>query len=412
MTFNEIDYDFLDRLSKEQGDCFYLLDTKLFEDNYNNMLSAFRKYYENTSIAYSYKTNYLPALCKKIDDLDGYAEIVSEMEWWVAKKIGVDTSRVYYNGPYKKPDVIKDFLLEGGHLNIDAEYEANIVKEVTVKHPTQLFEIGLRCLVDIGQEESSRFGLDISDGTFDKVYDELSGLSNVKIVGLHLHLPFRNLETFIARMVALKDILGHITRLNELKYISLGGGYMGAVDAELAAEFSFAPPTYKDYAKIVAGGFSEVIRSLKLTNDIKLIIEPGSALVANAMRLVTRVVNIKHSRDRYIATLTGSTYNMNPSVKGVRRTIDVYSDCKKYDRSKVYDRLDMAGYTCIEGDYLYRGYKGNLSELDFVIFRNVGSYSVVMKPPFILPDVAVVDISDGLIVKSVQETQDIFGGMI
>ena len=70
----------------------------------------------------------------------------------------------------------------------------------------------------------------------------------------------------------------------------------------------------------------------------------------------------------------------------------------------------MAGYTCIESDYLYKGYKGNLAKGDFVVFHNVGSYSLVMKPPFILPDVPCLEMNDGTImqVKRKQSVESIF----
>ena len=52
----------------------------------------------------------------------------------------------------------------------------------------------------------------------------------------------------------------------------------------------------------------------------------------------------------------------------------------------------IVGYTCIEKDILYRGYTGKLSVGDFVVFHQAGSYSVVMKPPFILPNVPIIQL--------------------
>ena len=71
----------------------------------------------------------------------------------------------------------------------------------------------------------------------------------------------------------------------------------------------------------------------------------------------------------------------------------------------------MGGYTCIETDYLYRGYQGKLAVGDFVVFHNVGSYSLVMKPPFILPDGPVLELINGKIVpaKRKQSEESIFG---
>ena len=59
---------------------------------------------------------------------------------------------------------------------------------------------------------------------------------------------------------------------------------------------------------------------------------------------------------------------------------------------KDYKDLDMVGFTCIEGDVLYHDYCGCLAHGDAIVISNCGSYSLVMKPPFILPNFPVLDI--------------------
>lgn len=53
---------------------------------------------------------------------------------------------------------------------------------------------------------------------------------------------------------------------------------------------------------------------------------------------------------------------------------------------KEYNDLDFVGFTCIEGDVLYHNYNGKLAQGDVIVISNCGSYSLVMKPPFILPN--------------------------
>jgi len=61
---------------------------------------------------------------------------------------------------------------------------------------------------------------------------------------------------------------------------------------------------------------------------------------------------------------------------------------------------------------LYRGYSGNIAVGDFVVFDNAGSYSVVLKPPFILPNFPILDLGseeDSLkIIKQAETFDDIF----
>ena len=75
-----------------------------------------------------------------------------------------------------------------------------------------------------------------------------------------------------------------------------------------------------------------------------------------------------------------------------------------------YKDLDFGGFTCIESDYLYRHFDGKLAKGDMVLFGNVGSYLVVLKPPFILPNFPIIDISEGNleIIKREEIFEDLF----
>jgi len=44
----------------------------------------------------------------------------------------------------------------------------------------------------------------------------------------------------------------------------------------------------------------------------------------------------------------------------------------------------------MESDLLTRGMRANVKVGDFLEYSNVGSYSIVMKPPFILPNVPIL----------------------
>ena len=400
-----MDKDLLQDLSMEYGDSFYLLHSDVFRNNYSDMLNAFRKLYHSTEIAYSYKTNYTPTLCRIINESGGNAEIVSEMEMWLAEKIGVSAGHIFYNGPYKKEEFVEKLMLGGGHINLDGAYEVSMVQRIAAHHPDRKFKVGIRCALDIGQEVPTRFGFDVSSGDMRKALETLNGIANVSVSGMHCHIPFRSLDTFEKRMNSLKTVLEEFSGYS-WEYISLGGGYMGPVSEQLASQMDVKPPTYDDYARVIAGGMNTIFSDT--VNKPILIIEPGSALAANAMQYVTKVINIKSSRNKDIATLSGSTYQMNPSVRNVNRPIKVYHFS---DEEKCYKNMDLAGYTCIESDYLYKGYSGELAVGDYVVFDNVGSYSVVMKPPFILPDIPMLEIhSDDSyeVVKRAQRSDEVF----
>ena len=174
----------------------------------------------------------------------------------------------------------------------------------------------------------------------------------------------------------------------------------------LKAQFDTEIPSYSEYAKEVAAYIAKYFANSP--NKPNLFIEPGSALVGDAMKFVAPVVSIKDIRGKAIATLQGSVYNINPTLNKKNPPITVYGD--PAEKREDYTDLDFAGYTCIEGDYLYKGYNGKLGIHDLIVFDNVGSYSIVLKPPFILPNFPIIELQNNSrrIVKRKETFNDLF----
>ena len=376
------------RLSEKAGDAFYILDSKQFRENFIELKSEFSKIYPNFNIAYSYKTNYTPKLCRIVNELGGFAEVVSDMEMEIALRIGAEPEKIIWNGPYKNFKKVEQLLVMGGTVNIDSAYEIDLVADIADRYPNHKLNIGIRCNFDVGDGVVSRFGFDIDSDDFKKALALFDAHKNLYLIGLQCHFATRRLETWRPRaegMLALIDKLGIMP-----EHIDLGGGLFGKMADSLKMQFDSEIPTYKQYAEAVAPVFAAHFENT--TKKPLLLIEPGSALVGDCMRFASRVVNIKEVRGKAIATLLGSIYNINPTLNKKNPPIEVYAMGEK---QREYKDLDFGGFTCIESDYLYRHYDGKLAKGDMVVFGNVGSYSVVLKPPFILPNFPVIDITDG-----------------
>lgn len=407
----KLDIDVIKRINREYGDSFYILDTRQFETNYKELLQAFRNIYEKTYIAYSYKTNYTPRLCKIIDELGGFAEIVSGMEYEIAKKIGVEPNKIFFNGPYKDPLAVKELLLSGGTVNIDSEYDLNIVKEIAINNPDIKLSVGIRCNFDIGDGVLSRFGFDVSNPEFEKALNLIRKIPNLKLNGFQCHFATRTINTWPNRVNGIIELIDKYID-EPPKFISLGGGIFGKMADSLKAQFDTEIPAYEDYANAVAHRLKEYFKNISKDRQPMLIIEPGTAIVGDAMKFVAKVVSIKDVRGKKIATLLGSIYNINPTLNKKNLPIKIYHDETSNKIQHMYEDLDFGGYTCIESDYLYRGYSGKLAVGDYVVFDNVGSYSVVLKPPFILPNFAIVEydcLTEKIqLIKAQEEFKDLF----
>lgn len=393
----------LKKLKKEYGEAFYILDSDQFRQNFIELKSAFSSIYPNFNIAYSYKTNYTPKLCRIVNNLGGFAEVVSDMEMEIALRIGVEPNKIIWNGPYKNPKKVEQLLVMGGTVNIDSAYEIDLVSDIADRYPHHKLNIGVRCNFDVGDSVVSRFGFDIGSDDFKKALALFETHKNLYLIGLQCHFATRRLDTWRPRaegMLALIDKLGIVP-----EHIDLGGGLFGKMADSLKAQFDSEIPTYRQYAEAVAPFFAEHFKNSE--NKPLLLIEPGSALVGDCMKFASRVVNIKEVRGKAIATLLGSIYNINPTLNKKNPPIEVYA---MGGEQKEYKDLDFGGFTCIESDYLYRHYNGKLAKGDMVVFGNAGSYSVVLKPPFILPNFPVIDISNGQVevIKRGETFDDLF----
>ena len=379
----EINKGVIAKLRAEYGDAFYLLDSEQYQKNFLELRDSFRSIYPNFNIAYSYKTNYTPKFCKIVDQLGGYAEVVSEMEMEIALRCGVKHQRIIWNGPIKNPQKLEEFLVTGGTDNIDSLDELEIVKGIVERHPNTAIHLGIRCNYEVGDGVVSRFGFDVDSDDFKEVLNFVQNTPNVHFVNFQCHFAKRQIEYWPARAKGMVDLIDRLGIIPER--IDIGGGLFGKMADSLKAQFTNEIPSYMDYAKAAATVFADYFAN----KDVKpeLLIEPGSAVVGDCMKFVGTVKTIKDVRGKKFATVLGSQKNI--SMSGVNPPMEVIAMGNEQAK---YDNLDFVGFTCIEGDVLYRNYQGKLAKNDAIVISNCGSYSLVMKPPFILPNFPVLDI--------------------
>lgn len=396
-----IDAQLISNLRKNYGDAFYLLDTNQFKINFNELNDSFQKIYQKFNIAYSYKTNYTPKLCKVVDKLGGYAEVVSEMELEIALRIGVNPDRIIWNGPVKNNKVVESFIIKGGIVNIDSIEELKIISHIVSRNKDINFNIGIRCNFDVGDGVVSRFGFDTENKDFIEAIKFIKANSNVKFANLQCHFAKRQIDYWPSRAKGMLDIINNLNILPER--IDLGGGMYGKMEDSLKAQFKTEIPSYTNYAQSVATIFSDFFEDKLIKPE--LLIEPGSALVGDCMKFVCTVKTIKNIRGQWFATVLGSQKNIN--MNSVNPPIQVIS---MGGEQKTYNKLNIVGYTCIEDDVLYHNFNGKLANDDVIVISNCGSYSLVMKPPFILPNFPVLEINDNYIevIKRGENFDDLF----
>ena len=374
------DFELVKTLTEQYGSPLYVFDEKGFEENYRHLCRAMRAHYPDYLPAYSLKTNYTPYIVAAVKRLGGYAEVVSGMEYYIARRVGFPDERIIFNGPHKGEDGIAAFL-NGCLLNVDSLGEAAILANTARQHPERRFRVGLRINADVGQSFISRFGVD--PGDIPTVLQTIGTADNLKLVGLHCHVSrCRGIDAWekrAERMLALADRYFDAPP----EFIDLGSGMFGSMDPEFRAQFTDVP-SYEAYAAAVAESFRSHYDGCSVRPQ--LITEPGTTLINKYVDFIGRVEAIKQLRGKSIAVLNCSTHNLGETCTLKELPMRILPIGKQQS----YEDLDLTGYTCLEQDVMRSHYSGELAVGDLVIFGNVGGYSNVLKPPFILPNCPMI----------------------
>ena len=397
-----LDYDLVEKLTEKYGSPLYVFHEKEFVDNYKDLENAFKKVYENYQISYSYKTNYTPYIASVVKRLGGYAEVVSGMEYYIAKKLGYKDENIIFNGPNKGEDGIKAFL-NGSIINIDNLTEIQRICETASSHPDLTFEVGIRVNIDVGQDFISRFGIDITEIPI--AVKMIGQVSNLKVAGLHCHISrCRGLDAWRKRVEKMLQLSDQYFE-QPPRYIDLGSGMFGSMAPEFASQFSNVP-TYEEYATCVAKLFAEHYQRYSKNEKPILFTEPGTTLINRFVDFIGRVDTIKTVRGKTVAVLNCSEHNLGETCLLKELPMRIVSNGEQQD----YEEVDFTGYTCLEQDVMRRNYTGNLAVGDYVVFGNVGGYSNVLKPPFIWPNCAMIAITldgDVKLMKQKETYEDI-----
>lgn len=358
---------------------FYRVKEKDLLYDINLLKEALTKNWGNYIMGYSVKTNSLPWLLRYLKDHGFYAEVVSDMEYDIAKRLGYPDDRIVYNSPIKDREVWEAVLLGGGYVNFDSSYELQWIKEISQQYPDRTFKVGLRVNCDIGrlcpeeqlvEEEGGRFGYCYENGKLKEAIDEVEKLPNVKVAGLHLHssTQSRTVKVYGALAKMAVEIAREYNL--QLEFIDMGGGYFGGRDDK---------PNYLNY-------FEEIGKELRQYFDpekTKIIAEPGVSLISRAMSFETTVLDIKDIRNRKFIVTDGSRVNLNPLVtRHVYPHHIIYaSDTAGREKEKTQW---ICGATCMEYDRLFEIVDDvALQPGDKIVYDTAGGYTMCLNPLFI-----------------------------
>lgn len=385
-----------------QTPCF-LIDKSHIDRNINELRVGFKEEWgSNVFFGYSVKTNSLPWLVSYIGNNGFLAEVVSDQEYRLARRLGFGSSEIVLNGPIKGEEVLIEALESGAIVNIDNSEEIRII-EGNLDHRHREWKVGVRFNFQLEAEcpgetivgdRCGRFGFCVENGEFERAIERLSKLNGVSVIGLHGHSSTRSKSIRVFQSISRKAS-ELVTRYGiALEYFDVGGGFYGDKPGEAS---------YREYAKAISDSFGE-------HEGIRLIVEPGAGIVASPISYLCEVKNTRDVCGNRFVTVDGSCVHIDPQMHGIVFGKNVYrADKNDVESCGRVDLQEVCGFTCIEMDRM--GVIRDEVELkpgDRIEYLNCGSYSMTLAPLFIsyFPRVYVKDDSKYQLVRDAWDEGD------
>lgn len=381
-------------LVAEHGSPLFVFSQRALVNRYRELHGAFARRWAKVRIAWSYKTNYLEAICRTFHREGAWAEVVSPFEYDKAILAGVPAERIHWNGPYK-PDAALARAVSGGSIihidNLDELARIERVAERVKARP----KVAIRVNMNIeGLAPWSRFGLNLESGQAREAVSRLVSGDRMELTGLHCHIG-----TFILDPGAYGKAASKLARLaNEIRaahgirlsFLDLGGGF--ASKNTLKAQYLLgeqASPSFERYAEAICDGLGELdcpARELPT-----LVLETGRALVDDAGYLIATVEAKKRLPDGRSGLVLDAGVNLLFTSFWYKHDV-----VPAQEFSAMQEPTVMFGPLCMNIDVMRDTMQFPASSPgDRLVFRNVGAYNVTQWHQFITLRPAVVMVGEG-----------------
>ena len=391
-------------LVEQFGSPLFVFSQKTLTQRFRELHDAFTRRFPQVRIAWSYKTNYLEAICRNFHHEGAWAEVVSPFEYDKALHAGVSSEKIHWNGPYKPEAALAKAIQGNSIIHIDNFDELERIERVASrlgKRPRVAIRINMA--ID-GITPWSRFGVNLESGQARDLCNRLLEGNMMDLVGLHTHLgtfildptaytkAAANLATFANE---LKSTHGH-----QLQFIDMGGGFASRntlKGAYLTGEQ--AAPTFDRYAEAIAEGFSALDGPQREWPT--LVLETGRALVDEAGFLIASVEATKRLPDGRQSLVLDAGVNLLFTSFWYKHDVVPAQETRATMEPTV-----MFGPLCMNIDELRETHNfPGLTPGQRVVFRNVGAYNNTQWMQFITLRPAVVMIGANGSVSTIRRAE-------
>ena len=353
------------KIAKKFGTPTYVYDASKIESQYKRLTSSFKEV-KNLRINYAVKALSNISILKYIKNLGAGIDTVSVQEVILGLKAGFDPDKIIYTPNGVSVKEIEKVAEMGVNINID---NLNVLEQFGNLNPNVPICIRINPHVMAGGNNKisvghidSKFGISIHQIP---LLLRIIQNTNIKVNGIHMHTgsDILDIEVFIHAAEILFDAA---SKFEDLDFIDFGSGfkvpyYKGDIETNI-----------EEFGERLSKRFNEFC--IEYGKDLTLAFEPGKFIVSEAGHFIAKVNVVKQTTSTVFAQIdSGFNHLMRPMMYDSFHQIDNISNPK--GRERFYS---VVGYIC-ETDTFGSNRKINeITEGDYLAFRNAGAYCFTM----------------------------------
>ena len=332
----------VETIAAQVGSPVYIYSKATFLGHLQKIQAAFSGL--DTTICYSIKACANINILRFLAQAGSGFDVVSGGELYRAQQAGADCSKIVYAGVGKTDtEIIEALKADIGYFNIESEAELeNLIALAKKTGKTTKAALRVNPDVDAGTHEhvttgvkETKFGVDIERAQ--NIFEKYADNGAVSLCAIHVHLGSggKTIEPYVR---AVKKILPLIDSLrasgHTIEALDLGGGYGADYESD-------SVPSADKYA---AG----IVPLLK-EKQLKLILEPGKSIIANAGILLTRTLYTKvGGTKKFVIVDAGMNDLLRPLLYDAFHFIWPAAVEEKFVPTKKQKQLTMAGTQIVD----------------------------------------------------------------
>ena len=357
----------LEAIAKEFGTPTYVYSKNTLIQTFESFKKGLLK--TDHLICFAVKANSNIAILNLFASLGAGFDIVSGGELERVIYAGGDPQKIVFSGVGKtESEIIAALKANILCFNVESRSELIRIQEVAENINIRA-SISIRVNPDVDAKthpyistglKDNKFGVDFNQAL--SLYLDAKSMSYIDIKGIDCHIgsQITELKPFLDALDRVLSLVDQLKKNNiHLSHIDIGGGIGICYQDE-------SPPDFEIYIK-------EILNKIKDLN-VKIIFEPGRALVGNAGVLLSKVEYLKQNDIKHFAIIDAAMNDlMRPTL------YDAYHEIKLVrEHDAKPQSFDVVGPVCESGDFIAKNRSLTLKENDLICIMSAGAYGMSM----------------------------------